>query len=164
MKKVIYLVLTIIVFSGCVNTSQKNVEKDNDTDTIVPSMPSADDEAALLERMSKKPLPENYVMVGELETDTLTYVEFGMGDLAHYIFTDSEDVNYNFNGNESGLSLQIDAAEPSEENGGYEANPEYLNRKFKVVWRSIKLDKEPSDVMEMYYQEFDQIIYLEPIG
>jgi hypothetical protein len=32
-----------------------------------------------------------------------------------------------------------------------------------MVWRTIKLNHKPKDEMEMYYEEYDEIIYLKQI-
>ena len=86
------------------------------------------------------------------------------GDILHLGFIDNKNKEYDFNGNISKIELFKDAANPSEENGGYEANRKYLNKTFRVVWRTLKLKNKPKDEMEMYYEEYDEIIYLKQIN
>ena len=159
LKKTAFVFVLLAVVFACTNTSKKqaqgnNLQKDIQVTEETQSIKS------LLEQLSKKPLPENYTVVGELKTKTLRYADFGIGDMSHYIFIDAQNTHYNFNGNDTDVKLIVDAAQPDDENGGYEPNPEYLNKSFRVVWRTVKLNKEPSDIIETYYQEYDEIIYL----
>ena len=39
-------------------------------------------------------------------------------------------------------------------------NPRYLNRKFQTFWRRVQLTYQPQNERELYYQEFDEIIFL----
>lgn len=106
----------------------------------------------------------NYMVKGELKTDILKFVSVGFGDLLHLGFVDKNNKEYDFNGNVSNVELCVDAKIATEKNGGYEPDKKYLNKNFRVVWRRLKLKHKPKDEMEMYYEEYDEIIYLKKIN
>ena len=83
-----------------------------------------------------------------------------MGDAATYVFKNETGDEITFNGNDTKFLLTVKSIEPTIENGGKDPNPVLLNKKYRVVWRRIQLDHKPQNEMELYYQEFDQIIYL----
>ena len=102
---------------------------------------SKDTIAKLLSQLKNIPTGDNHIVNGELNTDLLKYKSMGFGDLLHLGFIDKNKKEYDFNENILKLELYRDAANPSEENGGYEANKKYLNKNFRVVWRSTVLKK-----------------------
>jgi hypothetical protein len=85
------------------------------------------------------------------------------GDLLHLNFVDKENNEYDFNGNITDVELYKEAANESDENGGYEVNKKFVNKTFRVVWRTIKLKQKPKDIMDMYYEQYDEIIYLKQL-
>ena len=125
---------------------------------------SKDTIAALLDELKKIPTGDDYTIKGGLKTDILKYESMGFGDLLHLGFVDKNQKEYDFNGNISKIELYKDATNPNEENGGYEAIKKYLNKNFRVVWRTLKLKHKPKDEIEMYYEEYDEIIYLKQIN
>jgi hypothetical protein len=134
-------------------------------DTIVSdnSTPVKDPIVKLLEELKKTPTGEKYKVKGELKTGILKYESMAFGDMLHLTFVDKANKEYEFNGNTTEIELFKDAINPSEDNGGYEANKKYLNKTFRVVWRTIQLKHKPKDEIEMYYEEYDEIIYLKQL-
>lgn len=148
-----------------VNQSKKNSDSVNDKNGSSDNGSiSKDTIAELLSQLKNIPTGENYKVNGELKTNILTYKSMEFGDLLHLGFMDKNNKEYNFNGNISKVELFKEATNASEENGGYEANKKYLNKNFRVVWRTIKLKNKPKDEIEMYYEEYDEIIYLKQIN
>ncbi len=130
---------------------------------------SRDTIAELLNQLKNIPIGDNYIIKGELKTDILKYKSMEFCDLLHLGFIDKNNKEYDFNGEISKVELYKGATNPSDENGGfenggYEANKKYLNKNFRVVWRTLKLKHKPKDVMDMYYEEFNEIIYLKQIN
>ena len=134
-------------------------------DSIVSSEsnPVQDPLVKLLEELKKTPIRKNYKVKGELQTGILKYNSMFFGDLLHLTFVDKNNKEYEFSGNTTEIELFKDAVNPSVDNGGYEANKKYANKTFRVVWRTIKLNHKPQDEMEMYYEEYDEIIYLKQL-
>jgi len=96
-------------------------------------------------------------------SDILTFKSVAFGDMIHIFFVDKKNKEYDFGGNITKFKLDVDATNPEDEDG-YEANKKYVNKKFRVVWRTIKLKNKPKDEMEFYYQEYDEIIYLKQLN
>ncbi len=143
--------------------TSKNVMKSKDTMESASSTPVKDPLIKLLEELKKMPTGENYKVNGELKTGTLRYKSMGFGDLLHLFFVDNNNKEYEFNGNTTEVELFKEAVNQSDENGGYEANKKYLNKTFRVVWRTIQLKHKPQDEIEMYYEKYDEIIYLKQL-
>lgn len=127
------------------------------------STPVEDPLVKLLEALKKTPVAENYKVEGELKTGILKYNSMAFGDMLHLIFVDNKNKEYEFNGNITEVELYKDAVNESDENGGYEVNKKYVNKTFRVVWRTIQLKHKPKDFMEMYYEKYDEIIYLKQL-
>jgi hypothetical protein len=177
MKNVLKAYLILLAIStiqiscngGSENKIDSNKEADTTTtiskDSIVSSesKPVQDPLVTLLEDLKKTPVGENYTVKGELKTGILKYKSMGFGDLLHLFFVDNNNKEYDFSGNTTEVELYKDAVNESDDNGGYETNKKYANKTFRVVWRTIKLNHKPQDEMEMYYEEYDEIIYLKQL-
>jgi len=134
-----------------------------DSNVSSDSNPVQDPLVKLLEDLKKTPAGENYKVKGELQTGILKYESMAFGDMLHLTFVDNKNKEYEFNGNITEIELFKDAVNPSVDNGGYEANKKYLNKTFRVVWRTIQLKHKPKNDIEMYYEEYDEIIYLKQL-
>jgi len=154
---------------GSENKIDSNKQADTTTtiskDSIISNDPNPvqDPVVTLLEELKKTPVGENYKVKGELKTGILKYKSMGFGDLLHLLFVDNNNKDYEFNGNLTEVELFKDAVNESDDNGGYETNKKYVNKTFRVVWRTVKLNHKPKDEMEMYYEEYDEIIYLKQL-
>lgn len=147
MKYIAAVILILVCTTACTNNAKKQ-----DTGAVKPDTTE----------IKSYTVPDNYTQIGELHTDTLVFKSFGMGDLAHFEFQDNAGKSYDFNVvDESRYALIGDAKEPSVDNGGYEVNSEYLNKKFIVIWRTLQLNREPKDEMEFYYEKYNEIVSLE---
>jgi hypothetical protein len=40
----------------------------------------------------------------------------------------------------------------------------YVGKKFVVGWRHVKLNRKPTDYIEEFYREYDEIIYLKQLN
>ena len=116
---------------------------------------------SLIDELSKIPALKDYKVVGDVHVETMVFSSFGMGDMAHNIFTDEKKEERDFAGNNTSIELFLESA--SDENGGYISNPKYVGKKFTVGWRRVKSTKKPADFIEELYQEFDEIIYLKQL-
>lgn len=105
---------------------------------------------------------DTWKVVGGLKTAELRYKDVYFGDLYHLIFIGDDKKEYDFNGNNTNIDLDQDATSENDEDG-YEPNKKYVNKKFRVVWRHLKLKTKPKDEMEWYYEEHDQIVYLKQL-
>jgi hypothetical protein len=130
------------------SSSESNLTKDSVTD--------------LLNELKKIPASKGYMTVGDLKTDILKFKSVAFGDIMHYNFIDPKNKEYDFSGNITKVELEQGASNPEDEDG-YEANKKYINKNFRVVWRTVKLNHPPKDEMEMYYEEYNEIIYLKQI-
>lgn len=160
MKKFATLFLLIIIAVSCTNPFQKQQSKPvQSTDTVLDYSP-VDTLALTLEALRQKRLPQGYRMIGDVQTENLSFTGFRMNDSGYYIFTDSAGNEKLFSGNDTRYHLTVKSLNPTEENGGFDPNPKYLNKKFQVFWRHIQLESRPSNETELYYQEYDEIIFL----
>lgn len=172
-KAFIILITTSTIQISCNGGSENKIDSNKTADTTTTiskdsivsseSNPVQDPVVSLLEALKKTPVAENYTVKGELKTGILKYKSMGFGDLLHLFFVDNNNKEYEFNGNITEVELYKDAINESDENGGYEVNKKYVNKSFRVVWRTIKLNHKPQDEMEMYYEEYDEIIYLKQL-
>jgi hypothetical protein len=170
-----YLILLAIstIHISCNGGSENKIDSNKEADTtttiskdsIISNDPNPvqDPVVTLLEDLKKIPIAENYKVIGELKTGILKYKSMGFGDLLHLFFVDNNNKDYEFNGNLTEVELFKDAVNESDDNGGYETNKKYVNKTFRVVWRTVKLNHKPKDEMEMYYEEYDEIIYLKQL-
>ena len=138
------------------NTKDTTVTK---TATVV-----KDTLADLLNELKNTPINKEYKLKGELGTGILNFKSMELGDLLHLRFIDNEKKEYDFNGNITKIELYKEATSPSEDNQGYEVNKKYLNKKFRVVWRTLELKNKPKNETETnYYEVYDEIIYLKQL-
>ena len=145
------------------NVSSGDTTAKIDTNNSTKETTQVDSLALLLEELKKVPLESNkWKIVGELKTAELKYKDVYFGDLYHLMFVDDKKNEYDFNGNVTKIALDKTATDENDEDG-IEPNKKYLNKKFRVVWRHLKLIGKPQDEMEMYYEEYDQIIYLKQL-
>lgn len=164
MNKLFFLILFLISAVSC---SKQSGRSSTGTSQIKDSviLPAPIDTLALtLDALRNKRLPEGYKMIGDVRADVLTYTGFRMGDVAYYVFKNETGKEISFNGNDTNFPLTVKSANPTEENGGKDPNPRYLNKTFRTVWRLIQLDHKPQTELELYYQEYDEIIYLKEVS
>lgn len=160
------LFLFILFLISAVSCSKQSGRSSADTfhikDSVV--LPAPIDTLTLtLDALRNKRLPEGYKMIGDVKAEVLTYTGFRMGDVAYYVFKNETGNEISFNGNDTNFPLTVKSANPTEENGGKDPNPRYLNKTFRTVWRRIRLDHKPQTELELYYQEYDEIIYLKNV-
>ena len=124
---------------------------------------SKDTIAELLNQLKNIPPGDNYIVIGELKTDILKFKSVAFGDIMHFGFVDKKNKEYDFWGNITEIQLETDSTNPEDEYG-YEANEKYVNKNFRVVWRTLKMKNKPRDEIDWYYEEYDQIIYLKEIN
>ncbi len=117
--------------------------------------------ALTLDALRKKRVPNGYQVIDDIKTNLLTYVGFSANDVGSYTFVNAEGEEFVFNGNDTNFILEVKAKNPTKENAGLEANPRYLNKQFRVVWRKLMLARSPQNEFEFYNQEVDQIIFLQ---
>jgi hypothetical protein len=170
-----YLILMAIstIQISCNGGSENKIDSNKEADTTTTiskdsnlsseSNPVQDPLVKLLEDLKKTPVGENYTVKGDLKTGILKYKSMGFGDLLHLFFVDNNNKEYDFSGYTTEVELYKDAVNESDDNGGYETNKKYVNKTFRVVWRTVKLNHKPKDEMEMYYEEYDEIIYLKQL-
>lgn len=173
MKYIPPIFLFAFLLISCGNsTTQKSDESSSGKDSIEVQAP-IDTLELTLDALRNKRLREGYKMIGDVKTDILTFTGFEMGDAAYFIFSNSSGKTISFSGNSTNVELIIpmpdslsESVLPSEvepvDTGGNMPNPKYLNKKFRVVWRTVQLDRKPQNEIEFYYQEYDEIIYLKP--
>ena len=160
MKRSCFLLLLFAGVLSCNHHAGKNnSETIPETDSVVQLAP-IDTLALTLDALRNKPLQTGYKMIGDVRTAILTYADFRMGDAATYVFKNETGDEIAFNGNDTKFLLTVKSIEPTIENGGKDPNPVLLNKKYRVVWRRIQLNHKPQNEMELYYQEYDEIIYL----
>lgn len=147
--------------SATADNNQAGIEQ---SDSKIPTSADPNSTVELKKELSKIAPQKDYKTIGEIRVETLTFSSFGMGDMAHIIFTNSKNEELDFAGNITDTQLFLESEEASEENGGYESNPKYVGKKFTVGWRRVQLTKEPTDYMEEFYREFDEIIYLKQLN
>ena len=177
-------ILSLLVLVSCSGGSDVNKELDSASDKgnlqVKPSIEnsssvneknvlgvdgrlSKDTIAELLNQLKNIPPGDNYIVKGELKTDILKFKSVDFGDMIHFGFVNNKNEEYDFGGNITKIELEKGTTNPEDEDG-YEANKKYVDKNFRVVWRTIKLKNEPTNEMEMYYEEFDQIIYLKQMN
>ncbi len=170
----ITLLLCLLVSCGNPSDQSKSKSVQSDDSVEVEARTPVDTLSLTLDALRNKPLREGYKRLGDVKTDILTFTGFEMGDAAYFIFTNSSGKTISFSGNDTNVELIIpmpdslsESVLPSEvepvETGGNLPNPKYLNKKFRVVWRTVQLDRKPQNEIEFYYQEYDEIIYLKEV-
>jgi len=118
----------------------------------------------LIAKLEKIAPLKDYKVIGEIHLEELTFNEFSMGDMAHILFTDGKNETHDFAGNQTDTQLFLETEENIEENMGYLSNPKYVGKKFQVGWRHVKLTRQPTDFLEEFYREYDEIIYLKKLN
>lgn len=159
MKKNLYMLILATAISSCINHTQKKDNNPAENDTVAEQRNDNATKPADNDLIASD-IPEGYTQIGDIHSDTLTYTGFTMGDLAHFTFQDKKGNDLDINKVNEKYELLISAKNPSDENGGYDPNPEYLNKEYIVLWRTLKLNHEPKDEMEMYYQEYNELIHM----
>ena len=160
MRKLSSLLLLMIIAVSCNNPFQKIISNSEESSDTTLDFSPVDTLALTLDALRMKRLPNGYKMVGDIKTATLTYTGFRMGDAGYYIFADEAGNEILFSGNDTQFHLTVKSQNPTEENGGFDPNPQYLNRKFETFWRRNQLENRPQNENELYYQEFDEIIFM----
>ena len=159
MNRLLLLILFLISAVSCSNRSGKSADSFPTKDSVVLHTP-IDTLALTLDALQNKRLPEGYKTIGEIRTAVLTYTAFRMGDVVYYVFSNETGDEISFSGNDSHFPLTVKSPNPNDENGGKDPNSRYLNKTFRVVWRRLQLDHKPQTETELYYQQYDEIIYL----
>lgn len=171
MKKGVSILFLAILLVACGHSSNKKEDRVAQMSDSMEAPAPVDTLALTMDALRDRRLPDGYKMVGDLKTDILTYAGFEMSDAAYFIFKNSSGNTISFSGNDTNLELTVPKPDPKTESvlpsevkivetGGYVPNPKYLNKKFRVIWRSIQLNRKPQNETEFYYQEFDEVIYL----
>lgn len=162
MKKLSLLILLAVVFYSCKNNPFQKFYSNPavETDTVALDFSPVDTLALTLEALDNKRLPDGYKKLDSVKVAILTYTGFHVDDVKCYVFEDEAGNEISFSGNDTQFHLIIKSNTPNEENGGFDPNPQYLNKKFQVFWRRIQLDRRPQTETELYYQEYDEIIFL----
>lgn len=160
MNKLFLTALFLALIVSCGHSSKKSTDNTTPDNENIVSISSVDTLALILDALRNKRLPDGYRSTGDLRSGILTYTGFRMEDAGNYVFTNESGDEISFSGNDTHLHLTVKSANPTQDNGGNDPNPVYLNRKFRIVWRRIQLDHKPQNETELYYQEYDQIIYL----
>lgn len=160
MRKLSSLLLLMIIAVSCNNPFQKFISGSEESSDTTLDFSPVDTLALTLDALRMKRLPNGYKMIGDIKTATLTYAGCQMGDGGYFIFVDDAGNEILFSGNDTQFHLAVKSQNPTEENGGFDPNPQYLNRKFQTFWRRIQLENRPQNENELYYQEFDEIIFM----
>lgn len=162
-----YLFLGMTFILACNSPLEKSDQSEQNShrdSASVSKKITEDNHLAALQIAWEKILPpKDYIVDGKVKTEILIYSDCMMGDIMHYSFKDETGKTYNFSANDTKFQLEQEAKVPSEINGGYEANVKYKGKKFRVAWRRIRLNREPTEEQDIYYMEYDQIIYLEEV-
>ena len=138
--------------------------KTKDTTVTKTAIVAKDTLADLLNELKNTPIKKEYKLKGELGTGVLMFKSMEMGDLLHLQFVDNKKKEFNFNDNITKIELYKEATITTDDNQGYEANKKYLNKKFRVVWRTLELKHKPKNETETnYYEVYDEIIYLKQL-
>lgn len=175
MKYSIFTIFSVFILacgtSDSKNVSVEQISVDPDKSVIESSQGDnhktetikVDSLALLLEELKSFNVgDEHWDVIGGLKTAELTFKDVGFGDLYHIFFVDDKGKEYDFNGNSTKIELDK-AAELENDDDGIVPNKKYINKRFRVVWRHLKLKYKPRDEMEMYYEEHDEIVYLKKL-
>ncbi len=159
-----YIIIMLFVCAvSCNKHSEKNDSENTPATDSVFQQTTVDTLTLTLDALRNKHLPPGYKMTGDLKTDVLSFSGFRMEDAATYVFRNESGDEIIFNGNDTNFPLTVKSMHTTENNGGKDPNPVLLNKKFRVVWRRIRLDHKPQNETELYYQQFDQIIYMKEV-
>lgn len=165
MRKLFALIVCVIIFSSCDFITNKynqyfKEEPPQPIDTIIVDE-DVDVMALTLDALRKKRIPSGYQIVGDVQSDLLTYIGFLFDDVKHYIFKNANGEKFVFSNNDTNFALKVKSKKSPRKNRGFEANPRYVNKEFRVVWRKLILTRAPQNETEFYNQEVDQIIFLQ---
>ncbi|HHT21903.1 MAG TPA: hypothetical protein GXZ87_01135 [Bacteroidales bacterium] len=165
MRKLFALIACVLVFSSCDFITNKynqyfKEEPPQPIDTIIIDE-DVDVMALTLEALRKKRIPSGYQIVGDVQSDVLTYLGFMVDDVKQYIFKNANGEKIVFSDNDTNFALKIKSKKSPRKNGGFEANPRYVNKEFRVVWRKLILTRDPQNEIEFYNHEIEQIIFLQ---
>ena len=145
-RSLTFLALMLVVMICSCDSSQKNSEGNRPSN-------SSSQEDELMSRLRKKKVMQDYHMVGDLDQDVLAFDDCSVGDYEHFTFKDSRGAVLTFDLNSTNVELCT-------YDDDFGANRRYINKKFKVIWRDLKLDAHvDSEIMLM--DEMKEILYLE---
>ena len=148
LRSVTFLALMLMVMICSCDSFQKNNKGNHQSHS---NSSSQDDE--LMSRLRKKKVIPDYHVVGDLDQDVLAFDDCSVGDYEHFTFKDSRGAVLTFDLNSTNVELCTYGDE-------FGANRRYINKKFKVIWRDLKLDAHvDSEIMLM--DEMKEILYLE---
>ncbi len=169
MKKIVLSLLVVSLFVSCDQLTQLKTQilKNDEPVAVVDSfqlLPPIDTLALTLDALRQKRLPDRYKQNGDVKTKILSFTGTKMQDIPVYIFKDSMNNELEFNKNSTRFNLLVKSKRATPENGGFDPNPAYVNRHFRVVWRNITLVSKPTSEEEYYNQELDEIIYLKEMN
>ncbi|MHB9056763.1 MAG: hypothetical protein ACYC2P_11535 [Paludibacteraceae bacterium] len=174
MKKIIAAALLLILLVSC-GSSSSNKNEQSQNEEYVTNQVQIDTSELTMEALRNKKLPDEYNRVGDIKTEVLVFTGFENGDVSYFIFKNLSDQSIKFSGNITKIPLtlrsrpqNIESVVPSESaltvGNDNIANPLYINKKFRVAWRTVQLNRKPQNETENYYEKYDEIIYLKAIN
>lgn len=128
------------------------------------SQKNSEDKASLIAELEKVAPLKDYKVNSKAQIEELTFSAFEMGDVGHTIFKNSQNEEHDFGGNLTEIKLFLETDQNIDENMGYISNSKYVGKKFIVGWRNVKLTHKPTDYIEEYYQQYDEIVYLKQLN
>lgn len=161
------IALVMLAFSSCNKESKSTEQQKTESnphqpaDSIVVSdetnvkteqKVAEDTIKKLFDELKKTPVDKS-LSVGEMKIKTLKYKSFEVGDFIHHIFVDEDGNEYDLNSNNTDIQLSKDDVE---------INKKYLNKKFVVVWRSVR-QKEPEKDDPFGDYVWNEILYLKQV-
>lgn len=174
MKKITTVALLLVLMVSC-GSSSSNKNEQSQNEEYATNQASIDTSEITMEALRNKKLPDEYNRVGDIKTAVLVFTGFENGDVSYFIFKNSLDQDIKFSGNVTKIPLalksrpqSVESVVPSESaltiGNDNIPNPLYLNKKFRVAWRTVQLNRKPQNETENYYQKYDEIIYLKAIN
>ncbi|GEM_PF-2354114 len=159
MRRIFFIIPVFLLFALSCNEKKEKI-------TANPTASESIKTEVLKDTIKTYPLPKNYELVGTMKTNIVTYKGFQMGDLAHWEFYDEKGESIDINeitDKNNDYKFVVDAQPGEESEGGYIVNPYLVNKKFYIVWRTLHLKHEPKDEIEMYYQDYNQIVEIKQL-
>lgn len=167
MKKLYLLLILPILIVSCDYLPKRNTPKSSEIivdESIIVDTGYVDTLALTLEALRHKRLPARYVMSGDVKTEILFFVDYRVDDIPNFVFLTDKGEEVLFNRNDTRFDLLVKAERKTPENGGYQPNPVYKDKRYRVVWRNILIDGKPENEHEYFHQNLEEIIFLKEIN